>query len=113
MLVATKGHRILGDRLVSVQNQYSPAVRDSEAELQLCADLGLAFLPWNPLGGISRSSLDGPSRSEGEVRFGAKRPAAPPKGARGTARPATMVPQTKIGTSRHIQRSAYAVAPAG
>ncbi|MEU9172694.1 aldo/keto reductase [Streptomyces sp. NPDC048420] len=52
---------ILGDRLVSVQNQYSPAVRAGEAELRLCAELGLAFLPWSPLGGISRSSLDGPS----------------------------------------------------
>ncbi|MDQ1048701.1 aldo/keto reductase [Streptomyces sp. V4I2] len=62
---------ILGDRLVSVQNQYSPAVRDSEAELALCAELGLAFLPWSPLGGISRSSLDGPSRVEGPRRFGA------------------------------------------
>ncbi|MFF4047944.1 aldo/keto reductase [Streptomyces chartreusis] len=55
-------HRVLGDRLVSVQNRYSPAVRDSEAELRLCAELGLAFLPWSPLGGISRSSLDGPSQ---------------------------------------------------
>jgi aryl-alcohol dehydrogenase-like predicted oxidoreductase len=62
---------ILGDRLASVQNRYSPAVRDSEAELRLCAELGLAFLPWSPLGGVSRSSLDGPSRVEGEVRFGA------------------------------------------
>ncbi|MFF6976141.1 aldo/keto reductase [Streptomyces sp. NPDC008343] len=61
-------HRILGDRLVSVQNRYSPAVRDSEAELRLCAQLGLAFLPWSPLGGISRSSLDGPSQVEGEER---------------------------------------------
>ncbi|MFF9278566.1 aldo/keto reductase [Streptomyces griseosporeus] len=52
---------ILGDRLVSVQNRYSPAVRDSEPELRLCAELGLAFLPWSPLGGISRSALDGPS----------------------------------------------------
>ncbi|MDQ0583557.1 aldo/keto reductase [Streptomyces rishiriensis] len=51
---------ILGDRLVSVQNRYSPAVRDSEPELRLAAELGLAFLPWSPLGGISRSSLDGP-----------------------------------------------------
>ncbi|MGD1225091.1 aldo/keto reductase [Streptomyces krungchingensis] len=51
---------ILGDRLVSVQNQYSPAVRDSEDVLRLCAELGIAFLPWSPLGGISRSSLDGP-----------------------------------------------------
>ncbi len=58
-------HAILGDRLVSVQNRYSPAVRDSEAELRLCAELGLAFLPWSPLGGISRSSLDGPSRMAG------------------------------------------------
>ncbi|CCK27348.1 aldo/keto reductase [Streptomyces davaonensis JCM 4913] len=58
-------HGILGDRLVSVQNRYSPAVRDSEAELRLCAELGLAFLPWSPLGGISRSSLDGPSRLAG------------------------------------------------
>ncbi|MFF1642282.1 aldo/keto reductase [Streptomyces sp. NPDC058246] len=56
-----RAHAILGDRLVSVQNQYSPAVRDSEPELRLCAELGIAFLPWSPLGGISRSSLDGPS----------------------------------------------------
>ncbi|MET9252376.1 aldo/keto reductase [Streptomyces sp. NPDC003717] len=52
---------ILGAGLVSVQNRYSPAVRDSEPELRLCAELGLAFLPWSPLGGISRSALDGPS----------------------------------------------------
>ncbi|MEU4728311.1 aldo/keto reductase [Streptomyces sp. NPDC023588] len=56
-----EAHAILGDGLVSVQNQYSPAVRDSEPELRLSARLGLAFLPWSPLGGISRSSLDGPS----------------------------------------------------
>ncbi|KPI15495.1 NADP-dependent oxidoreductase domain containing protein [Actinobacteria bacterium OV450] len=56
-----EAHAILGDGLASVQNQYSPAVRDGEAELQLSTRLGLAFLPWSPLGGISRSSLDGPS----------------------------------------------------
>ncbi|MET7737856.1 aldo/keto reductase [Streptomyces sp. NPDC005402] len=56
---------ILGDRLVSVQNQYSPAVRDSEPELRLCGESGLAFMPWSPLGGISRSSLDGPSGAAG------------------------------------------------
>ncbi|WP_327742977.1 aldo/keto reductase [Streptomyces europaeiscabiei] len=54
-------HQILGDGLVSVQNQYSPTIRDSEPELRLSEQLGLAFLPWSPLGGISRSSLDGPS----------------------------------------------------
>ncbi|MDH6131013.1 aryl-alcohol dehydrogenase-like predicted oxidoreductase [Kitasatospora sp. MAA4] len=56
-----QAHQILGGGLVSVQNRYSPTVRDSEPELQLSAQLGLTFLPWSPLGGLSRSSLDGPS----------------------------------------------------
>jgi aryl-alcohol dehydrogenase-like predicted oxidoreductase len=63
-------HGMLGDRLVSVQNQYSPEVRDSEAELRLCGELGLAFLPWSPLGGISRSSLDGASGLAAGAGFG-------------------------------------------
>jgi aryl-alcohol dehydrogenase-like predicted oxidoreductase len=41
---------------VSVQNQYSPAFTSSRPELDLCTELGLAFLPWSPLGGISRAS---------------------------------------------------------
>jgi aryl-alcohol dehydrogenase-like predicted oxidoreductase len=46
---------VLGGRLVSVQNQYSPAFRTSVPELELCTELGLAFLPWSPLGGISKA----------------------------------------------------------
>ncbi|GHH66890.1 aldo/keto reductase [Promicromonospora soli] len=46
---------ILGGRLVSVQNQFSPRFRSSEPELHLCAELGIAFLPWSPLGGISNA----------------------------------------------------------
>jgi aryl-alcohol dehydrogenase-like predicted oxidoreductase len=46
---------ILGGALVSVQNQYAPNFRSSEPELRLAADLGLAFLPWSPLGGIGRA----------------------------------------------------------
>lgn len=46
---------ILGGRLVSVQNQFSPAFRSSDAELALCDELGIAFLPWSPLGGITRA----------------------------------------------------------
>jgi aryl-alcohol dehydrogenase-like predicted oxidoreductase len=45
-------NEILGGRLVSVQNEFSPAFRSSEPELELCAELGIAFLPWSPLGGI-------------------------------------------------------------
>ena len=39
--------------LASVQNQFSPAFRSSEPELELCAELGVAFLPWSPFGGMS------------------------------------------------------------
>lgn len=47
---------ILDGRLVSVQNQYSPAFRSSEPELELCAAMDIAFLPWSPLGGISSAA---------------------------------------------------------
>jgi aryl-alcohol dehydrogenase-like predicted oxidoreductase len=50
-----QANEILGDRLVSVQNQFSPAFRSSEGELDLCDERGIAFLPWSPLGGISRA----------------------------------------------------------
>ncbi|UWE13793.1 aldo/keto reductase [Actinacidiphila bryophytorum] len=46
---------ILGGRLVSVQNQFSPAFRSSDPELALCDELGIAFLPWSPFGGITRA----------------------------------------------------------
>lgn len=44
---------VLGGALVSVQNQFSPGYRSSRAEIDVCAELGLAFLPWSPLGGLS------------------------------------------------------------
>lgn len=46
-------HSVLGDSLVSVQNQYSPAFRSSEPEIDVCEELGLAFLAWSPLGGMT------------------------------------------------------------
>jgi aryl-alcohol dehydrogenase-like predicted oxidoreductase len=51
--------------LVSVQNQFSPAYRCSESELEYCGKQGIAFLPWSPLGGTS-----GGARAVGD-RFGA------------------------------------------
>jgi aryl-alcohol dehydrogenase-like predicted oxidoreductase len=45
-------HAVLGGALVSVQNQYSPAYRSSQPEIDVCTELGLAFLPWSPLGGL-------------------------------------------------------------
>jgi len=46
-------HHILGAALVSVQNQFAPDFRTSEPEISLCDELGLAFLPWSPLGGAA------------------------------------------------------------
>lgn len=45
-------HAVLGESLVSVQNQFSPAFRSSRPEIDVCEELGLAFLAWSPLGGL-------------------------------------------------------------
>ncbi|WP_030863657.1 aldo/keto reductase [Streptomyces sp. NRRL S-37] len=50
-----QAREILGGRLVSVQNKFSPAFRSSEPELRLCDELGIAFLPYSPFGGIARA----------------------------------------------------------
>lgn len=54
-------HEILGPHLVSVQNRFSPAHTATRDTLDLCTELGLAFLPWSPLGGISASAVDDPA----------------------------------------------------
>jgi len=59
-----QAQEILGGRLVSVQNQFSPAFRSSEPELDLCDELGIAFLPWSPLGGIGAAGDLGSRFSE-------------------------------------------------
>ena len=42
--------------LAAVQNELSPRFRTSLPELELCTELGIAFLPWSPLGGIGKAS---------------------------------------------------------
>ena len=72
-----QAQEILGGRLASVQNQFSPRFRSSEPELGLCDELGIAFLPWSPLGGISSAS-----------RLGTRHQAFADVGARGRREPA-------------------------
>lgn len=57
MIVAAQ--EVLGGRLVSVQNQFSPRYATTYGELKHTVDNGLAFLPWSPLGGISRAGALG------------------------------------------------------
>ena len=69
-----EAQQVLGGRLVSVQNQFSPAFRSSLGELEHCAELGIAFLPWSPLGGISRAGeLGVPARGVPARRRRARR----------------------------------------
>lgn len=43
------------DGIVSVQNEYSPRYRADSDVLDRCTELGIAFLPWSPLGGASQA----------------------------------------------------------
>jgi aryl-alcohol dehydrogenase-like predicted oxidoreductase len=59
---------IIGDALVSVQNQFSPGYRSSADELAHCAELGIAWIPWSPFGGVgSAGSLDATAPAFAEV----------------------------------------------
>jgi len=50
-----EAQEVLGGRLVSVQNEFSPRFRSSEDELEHCEKIGVAFIPWSPLGGIGNT----------------------------------------------------------
>jgi aryl-alcohol dehydrogenase-like predicted oxidoreductase len=46
---------VLGEALVSVQNEYSPGARGAEPEIALCETMKLAFLSWGPFGGMRQA----------------------------------------------------------
>lgn len=41
--------------VVSVQNEFSPRYREDADVLDRCTELGIAFLPWSPLGGAEQA----------------------------------------------------------
>lgn len=41
--------------VVSIQNEYSPRYRGEQDVLDKCTELGIAFLPWSPLGGAAQA----------------------------------------------------------
>jgi aryl-alcohol dehydrogenase-like predicted oxidoreductase len=45
--------------VVSVQNEYSPRYRGDADVLAMCTELGIAFLPWSPLGGSEQAHAVG------------------------------------------------------
>jgi len=42
--------------IVSVQNEFSPAFRSSEPEIDVCEQRRVAFLAWSPLGGMGAAA---------------------------------------------------------
>ena len=54
--------------IVSVQNRYNVADRESEEVLQACEESGLAFFPWAPLGSRGSSNLAQAVRPAGRGR---------------------------------------------
>jgi len=50
---------VLGGRLAAVQNQFAPDYRSTADTLAECQRLGIAFLPWSPLGGITAAKALG------------------------------------------------------
>lgn len=42
--------------IVSVQNEFSPRYRGDADVLDRCTELGIAFLPWSPLGGADQAA---------------------------------------------------------
>jgi diketogulonate reductase-like aldo/keto reductase len=69
-----EAQKVLDGRLVSVQNEFSPRFRSSEGELAHCERIGVAFIPWSPLGGIrqaDRIAADYPAFAEVAKEVGA------------------------------------------
>ncbi|WP_329179423.1 aldo/keto reductase [Streptomyces sp. NBC_01477] len=47
-------HDVLGERLVAVQNEFSPSATQHTGVLRRAESLGLAFLAWRPLGTVGK-----------------------------------------------------------
>ena len=63
-------------QLAAVQNELSPRFRSSEPEVDLCTELGVAFLPWSPLGGIGKAGDLG-GEHDAFAQVGAERGVSP------------------------------------
>jgi pyridoxine 4-dehydrogenase len=93
-------------KIVSVQNQYNLGDRSSEPVLQACERLGIAFLPWYPLG--SGSSLKIP-----RVKQIAKKAGATPAQvaiAWLLAKSPAMLPIPGTGSLAHLEENVKAAA---
>jgi aryl-alcohol dehydrogenase-like predicted oxidoreductase len=104
---------VMGGRLASVQNELSVSARSGEAEVAFCAGHGVAFLAYQPLGGVHAAVDLGPRQpflqqladvhgvSPQRIALAwllAKAPNVIP--IPGASRPATIVDSARAGTVR-------------
>jgi len=103
-----EAQRVLGGRLASVQNEFSPRFRSSEDELEHCERLGIAFIPWSPLGGIGQADrIEGhfPAFAEVAAEVGASPQQVTlawmlAKGSRVIPIPGSSRPETAVASAR-------------
>jgi aryl-alcohol dehydrogenase-like predicted oxidoreductase len=63
--------------IASVQNRFSPGFREGIDVLHRCAELGIAFLPYSPLGGLGQRAKDMPNDNPAFVEVAAERQVSP------------------------------------
>jgi pyridoxine 4-dehydrogenase len=87
--------------VVSVQNEYNLGNRESEKVLEHCEKLGIAFLPWYPLG------AGAVLRSSKIKQISAKRQATPAQVALAwlLARSPVMLPIPGTGSLEHLEEN--------
>jgi len=93
-------------KIVSVQNQYNVGDRASEPVLQACERLGIAFLPWYPLGA-------GTALSQSNIKSAAKKRGATPAQiaiAWLLAKSPAMLPIPGTGSTAHLEENVKAAA---
>ena len=56
--------------IISVQNQFSPRYRHDPDVMDVCDEYGIAYLPWSPLGGMSRAQLLGDNETAAFAEVG-------------------------------------------
>jgi aryl-alcohol dehydrogenase-like predicted oxidoreductase len=90
--------------IVSVQNEYNLGNRESEPVLERCGKLGIAFLPWYPLG------AGAVLRSSGMKRLSKKTKATPAQLALAwlLARSPMMLPIPGTSSIRHLEENVAA-----
>ena len=93
-------------KIVSVQNEYNVGDRSSEPVLQACERLGIAFLPWFPLGA-------GSVLNQAKIKSTAKKHGATPAQvalAWLLAKSPVMLPIPGTGSLAHLEENVKAAA---